>query len=180
MPSIVQKKGPTGRLKNCNEWAQFEPKGSSRTAALCHGGVFEDDRYPMCPSIWDCKEATGRVERLTQIRNKDEGRPLVGSQLVGATMNTLVNRFEPFRSTLPSKKKEDAVVGSVVIPSEDLPEVMRTPHVAMSEMGGITPTFLPEKKEAIFSRLGKNIAQGMVGSTGWQVWAYARHVDMFK
>ena len=65
-------------------------------------------------------------------------------------------------------------------PPEDAPEAMRTKYVAPSTNRHVSPTFIPEEGEGVFSRLGRNIVQGAVNSLGWHVFDYSLHVDMFK
>tara|TARA_Y100000310_G_scaffold179834_1_gene179760 strand:+ start:417 stop:656 length:240 start_codon:yes stop_codon:yes gene_type:complete len=50
----------------------------------------------------------------------------------------------------------------------------RAPH----QMGP-SPTFIPKKKEGVFKRLGKNIAQGWVAAFGWHMFDMAQQVDLF-
>jgi hypothetical protein len=72
-------------------------------------------------------------------------------------------------------------VPTPIQPPQQFPQAMQTPFAAPVPFhaGGVTPTFLPEDGEGIFTRLGKNIGQGMIGSFGWQVFDFARNVDMF-
>jgi len=70
-----------------------------------------------------------------------------------------------------------------VQPPPYFPYSMQTPYASPTPVGaggGITPTFLPKEDEGLFSRLGKNILQGMVGANGWHVYDYARTVDLFQ
>lgn len=68
-----------------------------------------------------------------------------------------------------------------VSPPPQFPPAMQTSYAAPIPFhaGGVTPTFLPAAGENIWSRLGKNVAQGMIGSTGWHVFDFARSVDFF-
>ena len=68
-----------------------------------------------------------------------------------------------------------------VQPPQQYPQAMQTPFAAPVPFhtGGISPTFIPEGDEGIFSRLMKKVGQGMIASTGWHVFDYARTVDMF-
>jgi hypothetical protein len=74
-----------------------------------------------------------------------------------------------------------AYVPTPIQPPQQFPPSMQTPFAAPVPFhaGGITPTFLPVGDESIWTRLGKNIGQGMVGSFGWQIFDFARTVDMF-
>ena len=68
-----------------------------------------------------------------------------------------------------------------VRPPDQYPTAMQTQYAAPVPFhaGGITPTFLPDDDESIAERLLKNIGQGMIGSTGWNVFDLARTVDFF-
>lgn len=72
-------------------------------------------------------------------------------------------------------------VPTPVQPPQQFPQAMQTPFAAPIPFhaGGISPTFLPDHDEGIFSRLGKNVGQGMIASVGWHVFDFARNVDMF-
>lgn len=47
-----------GKRINCNKWGDFEEKGSSATSNLCHGGIFEGEKFPTCHLREECKKAT--------------------------------------------------------------------------------------------------------------------------
>ena len=200
---IKQVTGPTKKKKNCNEWALFEPRHSSASAAMCNGGYYDGDRYPECPSKYDCKAATVKKEkgkRALPVMNPS--RPF-STRTIGGTPNLpKFERASPFAWTsLPTKNGEQvevdedetpwhypygqfpmAVVPPPVMPAPgQYPLAMQTPYArpTPTHMGGITPTFLPVGKHDIFSRLGKNIAQGMIGATGWHIFDFARTVDLF-
>ena len=68
-----------------------------------------------------------------------------------------------------------------VSPPPQFPPAMQTPYASPIPFhaGGITPTFLPAPGESVWSRLGKNVGQGMIGAFGWQVFDLARNVDFF-
>jgi hypothetical protein len=68
-----------------------------------------------------------------------------------------------------------------VAPPPQFPAAMQTQYASPIPFhaGGVTPTFLPHDGENIWSRLGKNVAQGMIGSTGWHIFDFARNVDFF-
>jgi len=72
-------------------------------------------------------------------------------------------------------------VPTPVQPPQQFPQSMQTPFAAPIPFhaGGVSPTFLPDEDEGILSRLGKNIGQGMIASTGWHIYDFARTVDMF-
>ena len=68
-----------------------------------------------------------------------------------------------------------------IMPPKDFPEQMQTPYLAPRPVPsmGVTPTFLPGEDESVWSRLGKNVTQGAIGSTGWHLFDFARSVDFF-
>lgn len=69
-----------------------------------------------------------------------------------------------------------------VQPPSDWPKAMQTPYagpVPVMGGGGITPTFLPVQDEDPFARLIRNVANGLVGSTGWHIFDFSRSVDLF-
>lgn len=72
-------------------------------------------------------------------------------------------------------------VPTPVQPPQQFPQAMQTQFAAPIPFhaGGVSPTFLPDDDESILSRLGKNIGQGMIASTGWHIFDFARNVDMF-
>lgn len=72
-------------------------------------------------------------------------------------------------------------VPTPIQPPQQFPQAMQTQFAAPIPFhaGGVSPTFLPDDGESVFSRLGKNIGQGMIASTGWHVFDFARTVDMF-
>lgn len=74
-----------------------------------------------------------------------------------------------------------AYVPTPVQPPPQFPPAMQTPFAAPIPFhaGGVSPTFLPEQGGGVFKRLGKNIGQGLIASTGWHVFDFARNVDMF-
>ena len=70
-----------------------------------------------------------------------------------------------------------------VMPPQGYPPAMQTPYVSPTpvyNMGGVSPTFLPENGENVWHRLGKNMLQGAFNSFGWHAFDYSRSVDMFR
>ncbi len=203
-----QTRGPTGKMKNCNEWALYESPGASLEANLCHGGWVEGDYYEECPARYDCKRATQKKQAEAESRSRslpvlNPAKPFgqrTSTRILGGT-----KPFEPYEPTKwssyattatsrPTKKASSSepqghqemppvhpMFPAPVIPPESYPKAMQSPFAAPAPFhaGGITPTFLPNEKHGVFSRLAMNIAQGWVGSTGWHVFDFARSVDMF-
>lgn len=197
--------GPTGRMKNCDSWAEYEAKGTSETAAMCHGGWFEDERFRECPSKYDCKKATEKKNKrhLALVPSMNPAKPYGGSKsgqgstILGSTEPMFAPyNFADLTTTVPTRKAETASTRKPttlypsqvpvdfpqpIQPPEVFPEVMRTPFVAPRPVPtqGITPTFLPVDGESRGGRLGKNILQGMIGAGGWHIYDFARSVDLF-
>ena len=180
---IHQTPGQAGKLKNCAEWALYEPKarpGMNSSANMCNGGWYDGDRFPECPSRLECKRATDSGER--------SHNPFGGSRVIGTTANARIPSYQQVPFSLPTKKAGG--VGQEVanehprpvVPPEDYPKSMQTPfvHSGYQQMGGMTPTFLPDDEEGVFTRLVKNMGQGAIGSSGWHIFDLARSVDFFK
>lgn len=98
----------TGKMKNCGSkdgvpiWADYE-EGHSGSAALCNGGIFDNDSYDACPSRPECQRATeiNRIEEEDRKRRlpvlSTNGR-LGSTQIVGATpaaQRSAMNPTEP-------------------------------------------------------------------------------------
>lgn len=185
---------------NCDSWAEYETRGSSPSSNLCHGGYYDGDYFEACPARSECKQATkqraatsGRKRTMPVLNAaKPVGSPRSGIRELATTSN--LEKMETHfgktpewktRTSLPGKKTTTTAHTPAqvpVIPPKEYPVALRTPHMSphpMAPTGGVTPTFLPDDKPDRFSRLGKNIAQGMIGVTGWHVHEYLRHVDMF-
>jgi hypothetical protein len=199
-----QELGPTGKSKNCSTWADYEEKGSSRAAALCHGGMYDGDYYHPCRSRYDCQAATVREKtednrhRLRVVPERPDASRI--GRILGSTPAAAAPRdpreyvrraFDPVtkaldtvpttHKTLQSTPHSYDSRGVPVIPPEHYPAPMQTPYISPHPHAGyMTPTFLPDSAEEIFPRLASNILQGFVGAMGWQILDYARHVDLFR
>lgn len=205
-------RGQTGRMKNCNSWAEYETPGSSTTANMCNGGWFKGESYNECESKADCLAATlqktggySADQRRHLPVHTNEPKPFgssarPGSTIVGGTPNladhlrgwgnwpggapTTIPRAEvSMRPTvaLPTPMQVNAPLPFPIQPPQEWPAAMQTPYAGPTPVmsGGMTPTFLPRKDESVWARLGKNIAQGWLGSTGWQIFDLSRTVDLF-
>jgi hypothetical protein len=222
--------GPTNKLMNCatasggSDWGKWEEKGASPSAAICHGGTFNGQLYAMCPSRWDCRIETKRLEAIEKAasQQKLEDRrhhlPVVqgggGIQVIGSTpaaQRAPVPPTNPFQSwsqpAAPTSLRPTGTVAGApaaafappaitprgfsppghapvpIMPPEMYPTHMRTPYAHGPHhypMGGVTPTFLPAEDESILARLGKNVVQGAIGSTGWHTFALAQSIDFFR
>lgn len=190
----------TGVKKNCGTWAEYEP-GYSGSAAMCNGGTYDDDTYNPCPAREYCKQETrnkqARSNRTLPILNT--GKPFgyrPGSNLIASTPNT---KEQSWRSKLEewknrpfpmsqyttqrtSQEECDTRLPHPVQPPSDWPESMRTPFASPIPVtgNGFSPTFLPAAGEDPFERLGKNLIQGALSAIGWQIFDFARNVDMFR
>lgn len=190
--------GPTNKRKNCNSWAEYEQKGASDTAKLCHGGVYQDEWHIPCPSRHDCAEATRQKEsdkrRLPIAMNPaafarrstpptPQPRILVSSSRYAEAPKSLsrlptYRRHEETRTT-PKSYIEGGPIP--VVPPQDYPEVMRTPYALADHPAAspLTPVFLPDTKERVLPRLLLNMIQGALGAGAQHVMEYMRYVDIF-
>ena len=116
MRQILQAIGPTGKRKNCNEWAEYEAQSSrSPTSAMCNGGRFEGHNYPECPSKHDCRAATfekddrrrhqqqQRQQQRNQLPVLNAPRPFT-KQVVGTPGLAPWNRERTPITSIPTKK----------------------------------------------------------------------------
>lgn len=229
--------GPTNKIMNCaskegNDWANWEEKGSSHSASVCHGGVFNGELYGACPSRFDCRIAT--AQRLSQeaassaqaMEARRHHLPVVqqqpsmpapqigGLRVIGSTPAARptapsTNQYQPPAAPTALQPRGQAptptpgglwpaqqIAGAPrgmfsppqhapvpIIPPEMYPRTMQTPYAHSPQafpMGGITPTFLPVGEEGVVERLAKNVAQGMIGSTGWHVMSLSQSIDFFQ
>ena len=161
---------PYNEEKNCNTYGAYESPGESPTAALCNGGWYEGKNWEACPEKGDCRTETrmrtgyGRVS-LPTISSRG------GSRTIATTPNLMSRGMS--RSTKPTPIA--AVTQTLPIdPDNPYLATERAPH----QMGP-SPTFIPTKKEGVFKRLSKNIAQGWFAAFGWHMFDMAQQVDMF-
>jgi len=195
--------------RNCTTWAEYETPGSSRTANLCNGGWYTNrdgssERYEACLSRYECKQATARERvHLPVVQQTNPERPFgnrPSSTIVGSSPNlpSAADRLyggswapampsnlpqrQPTGPGMPAPSQVQVPLPYPVQPPKEWPQAMHTPYAGPTPVhgGGITPTFLPSKDESIFSRLFLNVAQGMIGASGWHVFDYSRTVDLFS
>lgn len=76
----------TGRMKNCQEYAEWE-EGHSGESAMCNGGIFDGDTYDPCPSREPCRAATQNKYHLDVVGNRGYA-PSNRTQIVGNTRPT--------------------------------------------------------------------------------------------
>lgn len=177
--------------KNCTSWGEYEPPHSSSTAALCNGGTYEGRSYRECESKIACMAATpGYSHRSLPVLGNTPR--LMGSTLLGANnfpttlpRQTTEQQYRPQQQPLvrpPTTPTPHGVGGAHVIqPPESWPEAARTPYVVQrTVVGETTPVYLPESHESVWSRLIKNIIQGMVGALGRHILEMAMNVDFFR
>lgn len=113
--------------------------------------------------------------RMATMPTSMPGRP----QQVGGAQPARANN-QPVDGWFPTAPYP-AYYPQPVSPPPQYPPAMQTPYASPIPFhaGGITPTFLPAPGESVWSRLGKNVGQGMIGAFGWQVFDLARNVDFF-
>lgn len=162
--------GPTGKRKNCETWADYEPSGKSEFANLCNGGWCEGDFWEPCSSRLDCRKATylGRSHRTSD----NSVRRHLPVQYSGNRVT-----MEP-RSTQPTRPRLDQV--KVYSPEEEYP-YLNTARIEHQSGGGgqMSPTFLPAEEEGLLERLAKNVGQGMINAAFWHGYDMSRTVDFF-
>lgn len=197
IPMGAQKEGPSGRMKNCDTWAEYEDVGTSETARLCSGGIFQGERFTECPSRTDCLAATRRLAAAQEERRGGvytaQGKPF-GSTVLASSM---VRRdgprnggqpysWEPLPTSIPTNRvqQQATVTGPIAAtPPTTNPVSMQTPYVVPATVqpgGSVSPTFLPVGNENAWGRLCKNVAQGWMNSTGWHIFDLSRSIDFFR
>lgn len=190
-----------GKKQNCPEWGTFEPAMSDKEYKyLCHGGWYMSEYYHVCPVREECKTYT--ISRKPGLVVNPAG----ASQQAAARAAYRVTPFEvPDLGRLPTQMprggqptpqgvtpqqaaaaqraaQQAAAQGfwtNTVIPPDDAPPGMRTPHMASSFFGDVSPTFLPGEGESTLERLLLNILQGMISAIAFHVWNFLRSVDLF-
>jgi hypothetical protein len=88
------------KRKNCQSWAQYEEKGSSETAKLCHGGFYDGEHRKPCPARFQCLFDTRRKKEEEEARSRRRSLPVMnqpkpmgsstprrGTQEIAATPN---------------------------------------------------------------------------------------------
>jgi len=191
-----QKDSPIqGKQKNCNTWGEYEPAGTSPTAKLCNGGSFEGEFFEPCPAREECRSRTRQraaSQDRVEVRTSQE-RPF-GSSLLYPGDQPLTRREEPYRwspdrvpTSAPTRPipavQPISLQPTAVIPPDTNPVAMQTPYaspMAANPAGNVSPTFLPVADENVWSRLGRNITQGWLNSTGWHAFDFTRNVDLFR
>lgn len=198
-----------GKMMNCNSFGTYEPPLSgSKYKTLCHGGIFENERYDPCPVKVECFNKTQRSgqsyysgtsagssaqparepERrsLPVVQgNKDDRGPIplsaYGLQpLRRPDYRNMPTRFtqEPTQNGRPTEaySTKDYVVPAVV-PPKSAPESLQKPH--LNYFGEMAPTFIPETGEDVWVRLMWNVVQSVIAAVGWQIYAFARTINLF-
>jgi len=172
--------------KNCNEWAQYEAPGTSETANICNGGRYGNSTMGVCQSRHACREATLRSDSHRHL-------PVVPTQFGSRTIGSTPTVNRPFGnpakdytwqpSVAPTTIPQKQVPPQVIVPPQTAHHSMQTPYVQpqiVSAGGMQSPTFLPATGESVFSRIVKNILQGWLTATGWQIFEAGRATDLFR
>lgn len=186
----------TGKMKNCNAWAEYEQPHTSETSKMCHGGFYKQQgwltarEYPACPSRAECKQAT-------QVGVADDGRrrlpilnPGSASRPLSPAFSVPEYRTSGLPSTLPARAAQVAqrAVHDIadyfqaprpIQPPPEYPASMQTPYVPATEGWG-APTFLPRVGESVWERLVKNLVQAVFAVVGFQIYNYMRSIDLFR
>jgi len=160
---IGTKRGPTGHLKNCNLWGEYEQAGTSAEANLCNGGRFGNEVWARCPSVMDCRKATYQAQESSQ----------APSRIIGSTQLNRYSRTGTSISGLVQRKTETPSVGL----RKRIPGV----EAEVVDMGGAShsPVFLPSDGEGTFTRMAKNMGQGAIAAMFFHGLAIAQSVDFF-
>lgn len=184
----------SGKKKNCETWAAWEPNGSSPTAALCHGGTYDRDVFEPCPSRSACYQATAAltepddgkrhlpVQQTRPSMNGYQASPQFPPRAVPANAQYRPPYTQP--TTMPTqvaRPQYEAQYPQPVMPPPEFPAAMRTPYAAGAPVysGGISPTFLPGDNDSNLERLVMNAAQGAISAVGWHIFDFSRAVDLF-
>lgn len=135
-------RGPTGRMKNCSSWGEYETPGSTTTANMCNGGWYKGEYYNECESKADCLAVTVRSNNgrtadgkrylptmsngYTNNEKPFGARP--GSQIVGGTPN-LADQIRGWGTWTPSMPTTipKAAADSAMKPQVSMPTPMQVP-----------------------------------------------------
>lgn len=177
-----------GKTMNCTSWGSYEIPGSSSSAALCHGGRFEGERWDTCQARHDCKQAT--IARATQSDGYRHLTVIQPEPLRPTSPGISYQPREEAPSSVPARVSQErewrergytAQLPQPVLPPSSFPAAMRTPFVSAGEFAGalMSPTFLPDDGEEMVSRLGKNMTQGVLAAIAWQAFNFLRSIDIF-
>lgn len=177
--------------KNCNEWAQYEPPGTSETANICNGGRYGTRVMDVCESRQTCRVATAQAEgghrRHLPVMGQQFGSRVIGS--TPAAQQAFGSRpprdytWQPSVAPTSIPQRQQQVTPQVVVPPQTAHPHMQTPYVQpqIIAAGGMqSPTFLPAAEESPFARIAKNILQGWFTATGWQIFEAGRSTDLFR
>lgn len=206
--TVIGPAGKQKNCKSWAEYEEPRPsvQGKPNTANLCNGGWYKGDYYESCESRPECSsetKAASQTKRFFGSQTHAE-RPF-GSQLLATTPNLdnmiKTDQWSALPATMPKSYLQPSQqqqpnrpshgvptpfhiatpLPYPVQPPADWPRSMQAPYVGPTPVmsGGLTPTFLPAADENPFGRLLRNIANGMVGSAGWQTFDLARSIDMF-
>lgn len=189
---MTDERGPTGKKKNCNSWAEYEEKGSSPTAKLCHGGMFQGHWENPCPSRYDCAKATREAvirkrRRLPVMNPSYRTKPRPQPRVVMSSEVELPNsisRLPTYKRYEAGRKRPESYIdgGPIpVVPPDEYPEVMKTPFAVSDHPASppLTPVFLPDTRQEVLPRLLLNMVQGALGAGAQHVMEYTRYVDIF-
>jgi hypothetical protein len=156
MTSVVgSATGPTGKTKNCDTWAEYEPPMSSSFANLCNGGSFEGYRWQACPSRLECRNATQNSSRVQVLAT---------------------NRSGFAQTTAPTRK--EAPASPQVVPGQGHPH-MDTPKLSTQGAYRPSPTFLPQENESLFGRFFRNVVQAIIHAVFHQGKEMTENTDLF-
>lgn len=196
MPSPIE-----GKEQNCNTFGAYEPAAeTTRTRNLCHGGWFEASWYEPCHVRAECYVETSNKRKTLPVVNNTaapaQRRPVeqegfiklptfrgtnfggLPTQHPQATARDAIRAkvAEVVESTLHSA---EAYAPHVVSPGPSAPPGMRTPFVGNVESAA-SPTFIPSEGQSTIERLFFNVLQAIIAAIGYQIWSFARNIDIFS
>jgi hypothetical protein len=194
MPSEIE-----GKEQNCTTFGMYEPAAeTTRTRNLCHGGWYEASWYEPCPVRSECYVATSSKKRTLPVVNSVAPAKAVAQEgfvrlpaFRGPNFSGMPTQHPQAttpRDAVRAKVAEvmesalhgaEAYVPHVVSPGVDAPPGMRTPFVGTAETAA-SPTFIPREGQSTFERLFFNILQAIIAAIGYQVWSFARSIDIFS
>jgi hypothetical protein len=121
----------------------------------------------------------------TQMPRAQEPQPATAPRptVVGQVLNAAAQQVKsamPSTPELSAQVRANGQFPSAYVPLKDALPAMRSAFAAPHPSNGeLSPTFLPNEGESTWSRLLKNILQGMLAALGWVLWNYARTIDLF-
>jgi len=156
-------RGPSGKLKNCDDWAEYEGPGRSTFANLCNGGSYEGEVWQVCPSRLECRAATYRQNNpgIQVLASQGSGGGFAGRRSLPVKHDA--PRLDPVRVVVPTAEEYH----------------LRTSRLEQQHQYRPSPTFLPDEGENLFIRMLKNFVQAAIHAVFHQGMTMTEGVDLF-